>query len=70
MISYRDMTFCKSDCTNTSCSRHYGRAVAEKSQSKDVFIRDVIPIATSDFSNVCDDYTTEGETNGSEKTKA
>lgn len=55
MICFRDMTFCKSDCINTECGRHYG------DDDREAAIKwwggEDAPIAFSDFSKTCPDYT-------------
>jgi len=48
MITYRDMTFCKSDCIDSKCPRFLSEE--EKRSAK-------LPIAWSDFSKSCPDYT-------------
>ncbi|MCC6720539.1 MAG: hypothetical protein IT555_21915 [Acetobacteraceae bacterium] len=55
MICFRDMTFCNSDCTRAACRRHFGaddQAAAEKWWGKPG-----APVAFSDFSEDCPDYT-------------
>lgn len=56
MMSYKDQTFCKSDCTNTDCYRYFGeyhRDAARKWWSHDP---DNAPIAWADFSVSCEEY--------------
>ena len=50
MISYRDRTFCYSDCVNEKCPRYESEEVSEGAQKAK------LPIALSDFSENCDDY--------------
>ena len=53
MICYRDQSYCASDCINSQCFRYLSdevKAGAEKCG---------LPIATTDFSDDCDDYVTE-----------
>ena len=51
MLSYKDRTFCKSDCTNTDCSRYVFEAVEKAAAQVG------LPIAYADFSDTCKDYT-------------
>jgi len=60
-MSYRDMTFCASDCINTDCARHFGEAEREGSRLWWNHDPDNAPIAVADFSNVCEHYK-KGET--------
>jgi len=58
MICYRDMTFCNAeDCTNNKCFRKITDEVIESGTkwwgSPD------FPIAISDFSTVCKEYTND-----------
>ena len=54
MICYKDMSFCASDCTNTSCHRHW---TDEKSAAaRKWWGKDNPPVAFMDFSGKCDDY--------------
>lgn len=55
MICFRDMTFCSSDCTNALCHRHFGPD--ERQASIRWWGSDEAPVAFSDFSNRCDEYT-------------
>lgn len=63
IVSYKDMTFCYSDCVNTKCYRNFSpehRANAIKWWGDDTF-----PLAMSESFRVgCDDYKQpqEGET--------
>ena len=54
MMCYKDMTFCRSDCTNTKCFRNFTDTIREDAikwwGSEDA------PIAFADFSSSCDDY--------------
>lgn len=59
MICFRDMTFCKSDCTNEQCRRHFGvddKIAARKWWEMFDCPNDEPPIAWSDFSEGCKDY--------------
>ena len=50
MISYRDRTFCRSDCTNSACHRFV---------SDDVWAdvkRSGLPLSMADFSWSCPEY--------------
>ena len=60
-MSYRDMTFCASDCINTDCARHFGEAEREGSRLWWNHDPDNAPIAVADFSDVCEHYK-KGET--------
>ena len=56
MICFRDMTFCKSDCVNSECHRHFGdeeRFGAERWWKN---LEGEPPVAFSDFSGNCDSY--------------
>lgn len=50
MITYKDMTFCECDCTNTECSRYYDAGVAK--DAEDVGL----PISIADLSKGCPSY--------------
>lgn len=53
-MHFRDMTFCGSDCTRSTCRRHFGpddRAAARKWWGSDN-----APVAMCDYSPNCDDY--------------
>lgn len=55
MICYKDMTFCSSDCTMTSCHSYWDEtknAAAQKWWGKPG-----APVAFSDFSDCCAGYT-------------
>lgn len=47
MITYRDMTFCASDCIQTRCMRHMSHT---KDNTRD------LPIAQADFAHDCPNY--------------
>lgn len=53
MICYKDRTFCSSDCTNTKCFRYFSPEDAKHAEEMK------LPIAWSDYSNVCPLYTTD-----------
>lgn len=57
MICYKDQTFCKSDCTNTDCFRYFGDDEREGARKWWSHNPDNAPIAWSDFSSDCSDYT-------------
>jgi hypothetical protein len=54
MISYKDRTFCASDCTQTRCFRYFGDE--ERAGAKLWWGSDDAPVAFSDFSPICEDY--------------
>lgn len=55
MICYKDMTFCASDCTLSSCFRHWD---ADKSAAAQKWWgKPDAPVAFFDFSNDCPSYT-------------
>lgn len=54
MISYKDMTFCSSDCTNKSCYRFFSDY--HKENSVEWWGSDEAPVAFSDFSGTCKEY--------------
>lgn len=59
MLCYLDMTFCRSDCANTACRRHFGpddEAAAKEWARRCGFDRGEAPIAWSDFSSDCENY--------------
>lgn len=61
-LCYRDMSFCASDCVNTTCHRHFGpeqRADARRWWAHDP---DNAPVAFSHFGDTCPDYTAARET--------
>ena len=55
MLCYRDRTFCHSDCINTECRRYL--PPTDEIRAKEL----ELPIAWSDFSTDCPDYTPEVE---------
>ena len=55
-LCYKDMTFCWSDCTNTTCLRHFGDAEREGSRKWWDHDPDNAPVAMSDYSEVCEAY--------------
>jgi hypothetical protein len=64
MLSYKDMTFCSSDCKNEECFRHFGteqKVGADKwwaTAKSGLFISNTpgsAPIAFSDFSYLNDE---------------
>ncbi len=57
MMCYLDKTFCKSDCTNESCFRFFGPEQQEGARKWWDHDPDNAPIAFSDFSDACKDYT-------------
>ena len=58
MMCYKDMTFCWSDCTNTSCHRYFG---ATQEKEADMWWGGPnAPVALSDFSGSCPDYKPKG----------
>jgi len=58
MICYKDMSFCGSDCTNSSCFRHFGEA--EKKGAEMWWGGPNAPVAFMDFSGSCPDYKPKG----------
>ena len=54
MFSYKDMTFCNSDCTNTECERKLTPEVVNNASHW--WGGDDAPIAISNFSNSCESY--------------
>lgn len=50
MLCYRDMTFCKSDCTNKQCPRFVTQAVRERADFAG------LPLALADMSKDCKEY--------------
>lgn len=62
-LCYKDMTFCSSDCTQTSCHRYFGdiQRVGAKAWWGDAEEKLGYgpPIAFSDFSSSCPDYTND-----------
>lgn len=53
-MCFRDMTFCKSDCTNATCVRHFGDK--ERAESVVWWGGPGAPIAFGDFSKDCAAY--------------
>lgn len=51
MISYKDRSFCSSDCINTQCPRNY---TDEMEIHNTTTVN--LPVAFSDFSKGCDEY--------------
>jgi hypothetical protein len=49
-ITYKDRTFCKSDCLNDTCYKFLSREVVEESEEQR------LPLATSDYSDFCISY--------------
>jgi hypothetical protein len=49
-LCYKDMTFCKSDCANTTCRRFMYKGLAKEAHDFG------LPIAQSDFSVGCPGY--------------
>lgn len=62
MISYKDMTFCLSDCINPVCERKLTDAVIKQAEAW--WGTGNAPIAVTDYSDICQDY--KGENNGKE----
>jgi len=54
MICFRDMTFCGSDCINSSCSRHFGDTQIQ--EAREWWGGGGAPIASADFSKDCEEY--------------
>ena len=65
MVSYRDMTFCHSDCMNAKCSRHFSDEVLERALQW--WGADDPPIAMSDFHENCEEYMAPNGTNPPQK---
>jgi hypothetical protein len=59
MFHFRDQTFCKSDCTHAACPRHFGEddESAAREWARRIGFDEGAPIAWSDFSEGCKDYT-------------
>jgi hypothetical protein len=53
-MTFRDMTFCGSDCTNAACRRRFGPD--DRDAARKWWGSDGAPVAMSDFSPNCDDY--------------
>jgi hypothetical protein len=62
MMCFRDTTFCASNCSNTSCTRHFGEddKAAAKAWAERLGLTDGAPIAFADFSPGCNDYIAPG----------
>ena len=56
MISYKDRTFCMSDCVNKDCDRFYSKEVVEGARAWWSHDPDNAPIAVTDFSKRCGEY--------------
>jgi hypothetical protein len=50
MMSYRDMTYCASDCTNTGCFRHVKPELEKKAEAVGLLV------AFADFHETCSIY--------------
>ena len=59
MICYKDKTFCDSNCTNSNCWRFLSDAEKEGARKWWHHDPDNAPIAFSDFSDTCKEYTNE-----------
>jgi len=57
-MCYKDMSFCGSDCTKSSCIRHFG--VAEEKAAEMWWGGPNAPVAFMDFSGSCPDYKPKG----------
>lgn len=56
MMSYKDRTFCKSDCTNSDCYHYFGEYQLESARKWWSHDPDNAPIAWADFSVGCEEY--------------
>ena len=56
MISYKDMQFCNAHCGSVDCPRRYEKALKDKANSQDMFVREILPIAVGDLSKNCPAY--------------
>lgn len=54
MLCYKDMSFCLSGCTNTTCHRHFGPT--EEKAAEVWWGGPDAPVAFMDFSGDCSDY--------------
>jgi len=54
MISYRDMTFCNSDCVNAECERRYTTEIHNDAEVW--WGNSNAPIAITNYSSTCKDY--------------
>jgi hypothetical protein len=52
MLSYKDRTFCKSDCLNMECDRYFDGGVAKDASDLG------LPVSLTDFSASCQNYIT------------
>ena len=59
MITFRDTTYCSSDCLNTSCERN---ELNEKRDRERLPSLDEVPTAWCDFSHDCPDYVNPSQT--------
>lgn len=50
MISYRDMTFCSSDCDNMECFRYFDAGVAKDAEDAG------LPVSLANYSSRCEYY--------------
>jgi hypothetical protein len=62
MLCYLDKTFCGSDCTNNSCSSHFGddTQAAAKEWARRCGFDDGAPVCFSDLSKDCAGYRKPG----------
>jgi hypothetical protein len=56
MICYKDRTFCNAFCGTVDCPLRYEKAIKEKAESQDRFVREILPIAVGDLSKNCPAY--------------
>jgi hypothetical protein len=56
-LCYKDRTFCRSDCVNTECFRHWGKEQQEGARKWWSHDPGNAPVAFSDFSSKCEGYT-------------
>lgn len=59
MIHYRDMTFCRSNCQNTECTKHESHQRIEIRPER---LRD-LPTSWKDYSKGCSEYLPKEATN-------
>ena len=57
MICYKDKTFCDSDCVRRQCHRNFSEVERAGSRAWWSHDPDNAPVAFSDFSDTCADYT-------------
>lgn len=57
MISYKDQTWCASDCANTACFRNF--TPDERARAIRWWGGEDFPMAQADFRATCDDYLKE-----------